>query len=1430
MHKTNKHIFLFKNYIVLFVCIFLNIHFSFNQLNINNSKSPIQLVSDVLVGPGLKISNINFKGDKSKSIAEFTYNNVVGSNNLDLDRGILLSTGNVFSSVGKNLKDSTSSFGSNLSDKDLDSLIKITEKKTTDATILEFDFIPLSDSIQFKYVFASEEYPEFNCSSFNDVFAFLLSGPDPNGGTNFLNKNLAIVPGTINTNVSVNTINSGVVNGSNLESTCDKIDPNWKSYSTFFIPNYPNLPASNQITFDGYTKPLIAKSAVKCGETYHLKIAIADVGDQNYDSGVFLLANSLFSNIITAEASIQKKDLSVIKDSNIIENCTKGILTFKLAKKSSTNTLIDYKIEGNSTNGVDYSSLSGSLIIPANQDSVQLIINPITDNFQEINETIGVTFNAGGCVGMLTKTFILRDNPLSPITDFKYDSLICLNSNDQFVIRSNGFVKGGVFSSNSIDLNLNTTTGKISPSTSKPGNYQVTYKVNPSNSCEIAGQTTINIEIKTSINPNTAFSYPSPICQSNSIIPPNLSPDFSIGGIFFSKTNKSVDSSSGNINLGKSTPGLHKIYYEYKKNACFNQRLDSAIIEILANPSPIPGFSYASPICILDQNPIPILSSGFLSGGIFKSDSNKLKFKNNTTGEIDLSLTPIGTYNIYYEVQNSNNCIVTTDTVIISIIDISTPKVSFNYDKILCTGSGKKSPVFLSGFTVGGIFSSNSPGLKINARTGEIDLNLSFKGQYQIKYSLPATNCNSARDTLISLQIDSLIQKNTTFSYNSPVCILSSNPLPIGTFDLGGEFSSTQGITISKTNGRINLLGSLPGIYEITYTIHASGCFAKSVGKSTIKIESNNSPIVNFSYERPICLNSSNTLPILPDKFTLGGKFKTSETEITVDESTGKLDLKNAVGGKTYNIEYEITSNSCGGNAKSNTEIFISNLTKPNTEFNYLDSMYCTNSIKNKPITNINFEPNGTFTSKSNDIKLNPLTGEIDFSNSIKGIYEIMYKTTEKSCIKADSTIQKIRISNLPIVSINTNNPICIGDTLKLIAPTSQNANYNWIGPNNFKSTDKSPVLTKLTSQNEGFYTLIIKENNCVDSTKVFVDVKDIEKITFSPSGPFCKNDTSLIKIQASIKNGIWINNLLEIDKLDSSITYLRPSNSNFNTYDLMYKTFQGCGGYGELKILINQNPKSEFDLSSNEGCAPVNVKLLIPIQHNLDSCLWFIDNKQIIFKNDSTIKFSKLGVFNVKVISYKDGCSSTLQKDTILKIHPYPTAEFDVSDTILNMFTPRINLFNKSSNATKFNWYFSDGTKSNLKNPTHIFPLESSDYFITLNASQRGFCEDSKTIHITIPTELSIYVPNCFTPNNDKINEDFLPIISNAIDPTSYTFTIYNRWGEVVFISHDKSVGWKGTYGGKFCVDGIYTWKIDFIDNINNKKHNYVGNVTLIK
>ena len=147
----------------------------------------------------------------------------------------------------------------------------------------EFDFIPDADTVKFRYVFGSDEYPEFVCSSYNDVFGFFISGPRPGGG-NYLQKNIALVPSTT-LPVAINTVNPGVSAGGNCTSL---------AYSAYYVDNDSGL----TIQYDGFTKVFTALAPVICNNKYHIKLAIADVGDEAYDSGVFLEARSLNGGIV----------------------------------------------------------------------------------------------------------------------------------------------------------------------------------------------------------------------------------------------------------------------------------------------------------------------------------------------------------------------------------------------------------------------------------------------------------------------------------------------------------------------------------------------------------------------------------------------------------------------------------------------------------------------------------------------------------------------------------------------------------------------------------------------------------------------------------------------------------------------------------------------------------------------------------------------------------------------------------------------------------------------------------------------------------------------------------------------------------------------------------------------------------------------------
>ena len=1424
--NNNNHIYIKRNSSLLLFLFFCCISFSFGQLQVNTSKSPTQLVEDILLGPGINATNIKFSGDKSISIAEFDYLDVIGSNNLGLEKGLFLSTGKVQNAIGINTVSNTGSQGSNLSDKDLDTVIKKTGKKTTDAVVIEFDFVPMSDSIEFKYVFASEEYPEYNCSSYNDVFGFFLTGTNPSSASNpYANYNLALVPNTLNTTVSVNTINSGVANDPTI---CDNIDPNWKTYSQYFVSNLPGTPGANQLTFDGYTKPLTAKASVKCGETYHLKIAIADVGDQNYDSGVFLLANSLFSNIISAETKQEKNDLTIIVDSVIVENCTKGLLTFKLAKKSTQATSINYTVKGTATNGVDFTNLNGVAIIPANQDSIQQVIIPIADALVEGDETITIEYNAGGCAGTVSKTFVLKDSPVPPITSFSYNDTICMNSLDQSILRGDGFVKGGTFSASSTDISVNSNTGKITIASSKPGTYTVTYTIPTINTCSIGGHTDVQVTIDPLTDPTTSFSYQTPLCQNPGTASPILVPNFVKGGVFSSVSGLSINANSGDINLETSTPGIYKVLYTYNRSACYNAKKDSTTVEIIANPTPLSGFSYGSPVCITDVNPLPTPSPGFVAGGEYKCDDTKLVFVSKTTGQVDLSKTPIGTYSISYSVLNPNGCTASTLKYTLSIIANTPPKVTFSYDNPLCTGSGKKLPKLTSNFSSGGVFSCTDIALKLDAETGEINLNTSTKGNYAIKYAFPATSCNLAVDTTVNIVIDDLIAQNTDFSYPSPICITSSNPLPSGSFVTGGDFTSTDGLTIAIKSGKVSLSSSIAGSYEVVYTLPENGCYAKSIGKFTLVIEPSSAPITNFSYERPICVNSPDPLPILPNGFTTGGTFSTLSS-IGVDPTTGKLTMANATAGSSYTIVYKITSSACGGTGESETEVLIADLRKPNTEFNYSATELCVNSSNQQPTLDPLFETGGKYTADLN-LVVDENNGEINFSQSQIGTYSVTYKVDEKLCVAEGLTTKTIEISDLPLVAIGMNNPICIGDTLKLNTNQYTGATYSWTGPNNFSSSIYNPQINNLVVSNNGDYSVDITLKGCKNTATSKVVIKDVEVLTIDPIGPFCKNDSSVYQLQVSKTGGRWSGEGLIISLADSSLASYKPNKSILDTVQLVYLTKEECGGRGELKIINNALPVSDFKVDKSRGCTPLTVKLNPNTNIKVDSTLWYIDGERIILNDDSTYVLSDAKCYTLTAVSFSQGCFSDNLKDSAICVLNQPKAIFNVKDTLISVFDTYEFYDNLSTNATGYTWYFGDGTNSKDKNPSHYFPNEPGVYYTRLYASQEDLCFDETYIKIRIPEEMLIYIPNTFTPNSDKLNEVFIPIISDVVNPTSYAFSIYNRWGQLLFESHDKSIGWNGTYGNEVCIDGTYVWKLEFTDTLKNEKHKLNGHINILK
>jgi hypothetical protein len=150
-------------------------------------------------------------------------------------------------------------------DPDIDSLTNYSIK---DQCILEFDFVAQSNYINVQYVFASEEYNEWVCTQYNDMFGFFVTGQNPNGG-NYNGLNVALVPGTT-LPVSINTINNGTAGSNGNPATCQSL-----AYSNLYQYNTPGA----TIGYDGFTVILTAELNIVPGQTYHFKFAIADLSD-----------------------------------------------------------------------------------------------------------------------------------------------------------------------------------------------------------------------------------------------------------------------------------------------------------------------------------------------------------------------------------------------------------------------------------------------------------------------------------------------------------------------------------------------------------------------------------------------------------------------------------------------------------------------------------------------------------------------------------------------------------------------------------------------------------------------------------------------------------------------------------------------------------------------------------------------------------------------------------------------------------------------------------------------------------------------------------------------------------------------------------------------------------------------------------------------
>lgn len=339
------------------------------QLTVNPNTDPISLAR-IMTGYGVQVFNAQFTGGKF-SAGSFQNSN----NNLSLDSGIILTNG-VARSQG--MQTGADGFSTQIASNGLglagDALLEDlinNVAETNDACVLEFDFIPAGDSVSFKFVFASEEYPDYNCTPFSDLFAFVITGPGfPRG------QNLALVPGT-QVPVAINSINNGTPGPGGQLSFCQMLGPG-SPFRNLYVDN-----SNANITYNGMTVTLNAGIKVTPCVTYHLKLAIADLSDDIMDSGVFIQANSFNSTFARFEYNGSR-------DANnkpyLVEGCDNGsLLKILYSSKVPAPTAVRLSFFGSTADPeVDVNPpLWEFQTFAANDSIISLPLSAIQDNLPE---------------------------------------------------------------------------------------------------------------------------------------------------------------------------------------------------------------------------------------------------------------------------------------------------------------------------------------------------------------------------------------------------------------------------------------------------------------------------------------------------------------------------------------------------------------------------------------------------------------------------------------------------------------------------------------------------------------------------------------------------------------------------------------------------------------------------------------------------------------------------------------------------------------------------------------------------------------------------------------------------------------------------------------------------------------------------------------
>ena len=1324
-----------------------------------------------------------------------------GTASIGVEEGIVFSTGRIEDISSPNVADispddNLSTAFPPIDEPDqyvLDILSTLNVAFPYDAVIVEFDFVPTVNSIEFEYVFASEEYCEFVGQQFFDTFGFIISGPGINGPFPNGGENIALIPGT-NQEVNINNLN----NSFNSQYYVD----NTLSSTPRFCNQIMEAAAPDNIGFDGFTTPLKAIANVIPCETYHLTMIITDVNSPTYDSGVFLSANSFKAG----------QPVNIAAGTNALgdgfnapyEGCSEPYFTFARANNDLTDSVVVHftvSAQSTATSGLDFEWLPDSIVIPAGQASFTLPVTIFADDVDEgIEEIILEVENSCSC-DFSTIGMFIQDPP--PLQASSPDLFACSGVETQI----EPIVLGGA-PPYSYAWDTDSTTQSITISTTQFNTYTVTIT-------DLCGETAVSEIFVTPFAPTATLDGTGIFC--NDQIQADLNVEltglfgdwelvYSVDGVNDTISNITQNS----ISLPADTLGVYELVSISQDaclglangqviientdlqlteastdNSCFNANDGSIQLDVENGTLPYTfNWTNLSNNAIINDTNSGQVVSNLADGsydvtitdtnGCFSTTSftitepDLLESEVTTINHIDCSTIGQGSIDIAvmggigpYDYQWSNSAdsedITNLNQGIYSVTildandcenilsaevlaDLTPPTVSIMpLDMLDCATNSI--PISSSGSSSGTemVYQWSTPTGGLASMPDAVSALVTEPGFYTLQITDTSNSCTADMSVEVLQDIiapNAVAGNNATLNCSDTTLFLDGSASSQGN-NFSYEWTSLEGNSITNSdllNPEINQAGFY--VLEVTNTQNAC------TNTDTIQIfQDTEAPFVQLSADDVLDCNTA-AVDIDASSSSNGSNFTFewfNENGEQLPESSLQLSVTQS---GTYSLQITNNDNAC---VNSEVITIFEDFSYPEAEAGSSPTISCST-----PSVTLN----GTGSSQGNNIVYswsggNPLINENSLQPTISepGIYYLDVSNLDNGCSAIDS-VEVLIDQTAPLATLSTSGMLnCAVQELNISAIGSSSGpefESNWYDPLGNLLPENG---TNLDVAEAGIYTLIVTniDNGCADTSNIEIEQDIILPIVDAGIGSTltCSQEIFTIDANNSSSGG---NYQIQWSTSDGHIVNgangLQPMVDEAGTYVLeITNTSNQCVANDSVEIFIDQNyplvdAGSDQTLNCNLSTTSLNATIANTTNYSIE---WntLIGTSQL--DNILTPLVNEAGTFELQIENLDNNCTRT---DTIQIFEDFeqPTANAGPSLT-LNCFAPQQILEAENSSqgvAYSYTWSTNDGIiegASNVLNPT----VSSAGTYELIVSNVLNFCQDTSEVVIAEDFEAPI-------------------------------------------------------------------------------------------